>query len=192
MVGIKNRIVWWREIGVWEGIIKNYPEVKNTYFNEKQPVLYLVLKLDEMFEKITKYSNVIGLGFILIGVAAFLPITYDVKWESHPEYEYEVTETLNFGLVTGIYFINLFLITIPLLFAFYANQIVANIFIILTGIFAFIVLIIGAQFSVFNWGGPFSGSTEFGIYFMYAGDIIVILGAFLANYQLVDDNSEIK
>jgi len=132
-----------------------------------------------MFENFKPHQIVVSLGFILIGIAWFLPITIDSRLDPTPLDEYHTIDTINYGLVSGIFYLNIFLILIPLIIGNYGRSVIAKVFIILTGLFTLIVIKIGGEFSTFNWGGPISGYTGSGMLFLLLGDIVLTVGSFL-------------
>ena len=84
--------------------------------------------------------NAAALCFIL---ALFTPITVDVSWRPHPVYEFEVREIKEYGIVNGIFYLNLCLELIPLLIAYYARQILlSQIFIIISTLASCQVLLV--------------------------------------------------
>ena len=74
--------------------------------------------------------NAAALCFV---AALFTPVTVDVSWKPHPVYEFEVREIKEYGIVSGIYYLNLAFQLIPLLIAYYARRIVlSQIFIVIS------------------------------------------------------------
>jgi hypothetical protein len=132
-----------------------------------------------MFENFKAHQIIVSIGFMLIGIAWFLPITIDSRLDPTPKDEYHTIDTINYGLVSGIFYLNLFLIAIPLIIGNTGYGVAAQVFIVITGFFALAVIKFGAEFSVFHWGGPISGTTGSGIIPLLIGDIFIIIGSFM-------------
>ena len=120
--------------------------------------------------------NAAALCFIL---ALFTPITVDVSWKPHPVYEFEVREIKEYGIVSGIYYLNLAFQLIPLLIAYYARRIVlSQIFIVISTLFIIFITFIAGKLSTFHWGGPFHGHIGFGTFFLMFGNCLCGFGFF--------------
>ncbi len=132
-----------------------------------------------MFENVKTHQIITSIGFILIGIAWFLPVTIDSRLDPTPQDEWNTIDTINYGLVSGIFYLNLFLILVPLVIGNYGKGTIAKVFIVLTGLFTLIVTKVSGEISTFNWGGPISGYTGSGMLFLLFGDIVLTVGAFL-------------
>lgn len=130
------------------------------------------------------YSTYIFAGFIILGIASLLPIANDVSWKPHPEFEYKVNLIPQYGLVSLSYWLNIFFMIIPVVIGYKSSGNIAKVFIVIISLFCLILTKFGTEFSVFHWSGPFSGKTDFGVYFIYIGDIVLAIGAFLASDQI--------
>ena len=112
-------------------------------------------------------------------IALFTPITVDVSWKPHPVYEFEVREIKEYGIVNGIFYLNLCLELIPLLIAYYARQILlSQIFIIISTLFLVFITLIAGELATFHWGGPFHGHLGIGMFALILGNILCAIGFF--------------
>lgn len=141
-----------------------------------------------MFEDVKPHQIVLTIGFILIGIALFLPVTIDSRWDPTPEEEWHTIDIINYGLVSGMFYLNLFLILVPVIIGNNGRGGAAKFFIVVTGLLTLILVKIGGEFSVFNWGGPISGSTGSGMIVLLIGDIAVTIGSFMTVTYLDEFN----
>lgn len=129
-----------------------------------------------------KYTLAIIIGFIIQGIAFLTPITYDVRFR--PDHEMEYTTIPEFGIEHPLFYINLLLISVPLLIGFYGKGVVAKVFIVIVGVFTCIAITVAAKIMSFNWGGPVSGDISAGFIFLIFGNIFLVIGALLTTHQL--------
>lgn len=120
--------------------------------------------------------NAAALCFV---AALFTPVTVDVSWKPHPVYEFEVREIKEYGIVNGIWYLNLAFQLIPLLIAYYARRIVlSQIFIVISTLFIIFITFIAGKLSTFHWGGPFHGHIGIGTFFLMLGNCLCGFGFF--------------
>jgi hypothetical protein len=122
---------------------------------------------------------ILNAGALCFVVALFTPVTVDLTWKPHPVYEFEVREINEYGIVNGIWYLNLAFQLIPLLIAYYARRILlSQIFIIISTILMVLITWFAGELSTFHWGGPFHGHLGIGMFFLILGNVLCGIGFF--------------
>lgn len=140
------------------------------------------IQADEKSRRID--TSIFLTGYIILTVCLILPLQYSRNCLPDPITEFRCTEVKIFGLVSGLWYLNFFYVSITLGFAHASNRILNQILVVLMTLLYGPLLYFYTGISSISWGAsPFGKELAFGYYLLLLGSAIIFIRSLVVVFR---------